>query len=247
MSFTVEVVCYSIEDVLRARRGGASRVELCADPGAGGTSPNYGLIKQTVALGDIEVAVMIRPRGGDFLYTAEELAVMHDDIRIAGDLGAQCVVFGVLDETGFLNRKAMSQLVQTAKDKNLEVTCHRAFDVARNPLDFLQVLIDLRVDRLLTSGQKKSAVEGKDLLLELITAADGRLSVMPGGGIRPHNIHELLDLPIHEIHTGSSQEVPSKMAQLGRKINMGTDDDQGLHTFVDEEAIRAIVHASKNR
>lgn len=247
MSFTVEVVCYSIEDVLRAKQGGASRVELCADPGAGGTSPNYGLIKQAVALGDVKVAVMIRPRGGDFLYTQQELAVMHDDIRIAGDLGAQCVVFGVLDETGFLNNKAMAQLIQTAKGSKLEVTCHRAFDVARNPLDVLQALIDLGVDRLLTSGQKRSAVEGKALLLKLITAADGRLSVMPGGGIRPHNIHELLELPIHEIHTGSSQQVPSRMAQLGRKINMGTADDQGFHTFVDEEAVRAIVNAVENR
>lgn len=235
MSFTVEVVCYSIEDVLRAKRGGATRVELCADPTAGGTSPNYGLIRQAISLGDIEVAVMIRPRGGDFLYTAQELAVMHDDIRLAGELGAQCVVFGVLDETGFLDYHAMAKLVQTAKDRNLEVTCHRAFDVAREPLDFLYALIDLGVDRLLTSGQERTAVEGKGLLQELVVAADGRLSIMPGGGVRPHNIHELLDLPIYEVHTGSSERVPSRMARQ--------TDSQQFHTFVDEQAIRAIVEA----
>ena len=153
MSLIVEVVCYNIEDVLRARQGGAQRVELCADPGAGGTTPNYGFIKQSVALSDIDVMVMIRPRGGDFLYNKAEILQMEEDIRIAAELGAQGVVFGVLDETGFINKPVMAGLVRLAKDLELEITCHRAFDVARDPYQFLQVLLELGVNRLLTSGQ----------------------------------------------------------------------------------------------
>lgn len=243
MSVLVEVVCYSIEDVYRARQGGAKRVELCADPGAGGTTPNYGLIKQSVALENLDVMVMIRPRGGDFLYTREELDVMQDDIRIAAELGAKGVVFGVLDQTGFIDTLTMSSLVQLAKSLRLEVTCHRAFDVARDPHSSLQVLLDLGVDRLLTSGQAKTAVEGLPLLEKLVEQAQGRLSIMPGGGVRPHNVRELLKLDINEVHTGSSTEVPLKMPQQASEVKMGAQDTQAYHNFVDVEAIKAIVAA----
>ncbi len=244
MSILVEVVCYSIEDVYRARQGGAKRVELCADPGAGGTTPNYGLIKQSVTLKDLDVMVMIRPRGGDFLYTREELDVMQDDIRIAAELGAKGVVFGVLDQNGFIDTLAMSSLVQLSKSLGLEVTCHRAFDVARDPHDFLKILIDLGVDRLLTSGQAKTAVEGLPLLRKLVKQAHGRLTIMPGGGVPPHNVQELLELEIKEVHTGSSTKVPSKMLPRDSEVKMGAQDTQTYHNFVDIEAIRAIVEAA---
>lgn len=245
VSILVEVVCYTIEDVYRAREGGAHCVELCADPGAGGTTPNYGLIKQSVLLGDIDVMVMIRPRGGDFLYTSEELAEMEDDIRVTAELGARGVVFGILDDTGFIDTFAMSCLVQLAKSLGLEVTCHRAFDVARDPHEFLDVLLELGVDRLLTSGQQKTAVEGIPLLQELIKRSEGRISIMPGGGVRPHNVQELLKLNIKEVHTGSSVKVPSKMKPSSSQVKMGDADVQEYHTFVDVDAIRAIVDAVK--
>ena len=243
MSILVEVVCYSIEDVYRAKQGGAKRVELCADPGAGGTTPNYGLIKQSVALKDLDVMVMIRPRGGDFLYTKEELDVMRDDIKIAAELGVKGVVFGVLDETGFIDVLAMSSLVQLSKGLGLEVTCHRAFDVARDPQQFLDILLELGVDRLLTSGQAKTAVEGLPLLQQLVKQAQGRLSIMPGGGVRPHNVQELLTLNITEVHTGSSVKVPSKMQPRESEVKMGAQDTQTYHNFVDVEAVKAIVEA----
>lgn len=246
MSILVEVVCYNIEDVFRARQGGAHRVELCADPGAGGTTPNYGLIKQSIALGDLDVSVMIRPRGGDFLYNNEEIAQMEEDIRIAAQLGARAVVFGILDETGFINILAMSRLVQLAKSLGLEVTCHRAFDVARKPRQFLEILLDLGVDRLLTSGQQKTAVEGIPLLQELIKLAEGKISIMPGGGVRPGNVKDLLKLDIKEVHTGSNIKVPSKMQSSTSQVKMGAGDVQEYHTFVDVEGVRAIVEAGRS-
>ncbi|HBG02581.1 MAG TPA: copper homeostasis protein CutC [Firmicutes bacterium] len=239
----VEVVCFTIEDVFRARQGGAQRVELCADPGAGGTTPNYGLIKQSCELSGIDTMVMIRPRGGDFLYSREEISQMEEDIRISAELGAQGVVCGVLDTAGAIDAYSMSRLVQTAKSLELEVTCHRAFDVASDPREALKTLLELGVDRLLTSGQAKSAPEGIPLLRELITLADDRLSIMPGGGIRPHNVKELLALDIKEIHTGSRIKVPSQMKPKSFAVKMGADDAQEYHMFVDVEAIQAIVKA----
>ena len=244
MSVLVEVVCYNIEDVFRARQGGAQRVELCADPGAGGTTPNYGFIKQSVALGDIDVMVMIRPRGGDFLYNNEEIIQMEEDIRISAQLGARGVVFGVLDESGFIDTMAMSRLVQLTQSLRLEVTCHRAFDVARDPHQFLDVLVDLGVDRLLTSGQQKTAVGGIPLLKELIAQADGKISIMPGGGVRPDNVGKLLKLDITEIHTGTNTKVASRMKPGTSRAKMGTTDAQNFHTFVDVEGIRAMVKAA---
>lgn len=236
----VEVVCYTIEDVLRARQAGAHRVEICADPGAGGTTPNYGFIKQSAAFDDIDTMVMIRPRGGDFLYSSEEISQMEDDIRLAAQLGVRGVVFGVLDETACFNRPEMARLIQLAKGLQLETTCHRAFDVTCDPYASLQVLIELGVDRLLTSGQQKTAVEGIPLMSELIKRAEGKISIMPGGGIRPENAREFLKLDIAEIHTGSKIKVPSRMKSVSN-VQMGADDSQKYHIVVDVEAIKSVV------
>ncbi len=237
----VEVGCYTIEDVLRAREAGAHRVELCADPGAGGTTPSFGFIKHCAKFDDIDAMVMIRPRGGDFLYNYQEISQMEDDIRLSAKLGVRGVVFGVLDARGALDRPAMSRLVQLAKDLKLEVTCHRAFDVARDPYQCLEVLMDLGVDRLLTSGQQKTAVEGIPLLRELILRANGRISIMPGGGVRPENAGEFLSLDIIEIHTGSRIKVSSSMQATASGVKMGPDDAQESRMLVDVGAVRSIV------
>lgn len=237
----VEVVCYTIEDVLRARKAGAHRAELCADPSAGGTTPNYGFIKQSVAFTDIDTMVMIRPRGGDFLYNSTEISQMEEDIRLAGQLGVRGVVFGVLDASGSFDHTAMTRLVQLAKDLKLEVTCHRAFDVTADPYQSLEFLIDVGADRLLTSGQQKTAVEGIPLLQELIQRAKGRISIMPGGGIRPEHAKEFLKLNVKELHTGCKMQVPSAMQTTASKVKMGSDDSQEFHMFVDVDAVRAIV------
>lgn len=245
MGVSLEVVCFTLEDVYRAREGGAHRIELCHDPGAGGITPSYGLIKQSVALGDIDVMVMIRPRGGDFLYTDEEIQEMQEDIQIAAELGAQGVVFGLLDKTGSLDKANMSRLVQLAKGLDLQVTCHRAFDIASNPYEFFDSLIEFGVDRLLTSGQQKTALEGMPFLRELIDRGKEKISIMPAGGVRPHNIKKLLELDITDIHSGSRIQVPSRMLKTSSKVQMGVDDDQEFNLFVDVDAVKAMLKATK--
>ena len=241
----VEVVCYTIQDVLRARQGGAQRVEICSHPGAGGTTPHFGFIKQAASMDDIDTMVMIRPRGGDFLYNAHEISQMEDDIWLAAELGVRGVVFGVLDADGSLDTLAMRQLVQLAKDLKLEVTCHRAFDRTRDPYQALETLVELGVDRLLTSGQQRTAVEGIPVLRELIRQAAGRISIMPGGGIRPANAGDFLQLDIKEIHTGSRTKVASCMKPLPSKVQMGSDDTTDYHMFVDVQAIQSIVQTMR--
>lgn len=241
MPYIVEVCCYTIEDVQRAHRAGAGRVELCADRAAGGTTPSYGLIERVIETVPIDVAVMIRPRGGDAIYSADELAIMQRDIEVAGKLGAEAVVFGILDETAYLDVTAMAGLIAVAKRYAMEVTCHRAFDRAREPHRFLEDLIKLGVDRLLTSGQKPTGVEGIPLLKELVEIAGDKLSIMPGGGIRGNNFHPLLDLDIKEIHTGSVETIKSTMEPYQTDVFMGRPDHKDNELLVINEADVALI------
>ena len=244
MAYVVEVCCFTIEDVIMAQKAGAQRVELCSDRAAGGTTPSYGLMEQVIETISVDLAVIIRPRGGDSLYSPEELAVMERDIKIAGNLGAKAVVFGVIDETAFIDVAAMARLVDLAKSYNMEAVCHRAFDRARNPHEFLEELLKLGVDRLLTSGQQPTATQGIPLLKELTAIAGDELAIMPGGGIRGNNFHPLLDLDIKDIHTGTSKTVKSTVQTYQGNVHMGSprqDEDERL--VVDEKDVAVMVKA----
>lgn len=222
-------------------------MELCSDPGAGGTTPSYGMIKQAIAIGGMDTMVMIRPRGGDFLYNSVELAVMRDDIEMAANLGATGVVFGILDEKAAVDLEKLQPLIRLAKNHRLEITFHRAFDVTADPKRALEDLIDLGIDRVLTGGQQQTAIEGIPLLKELIEQAGTRISIMPGGIIRRHNIADILKLNIKEVHTGGTIKVPSPMKKT-TGVKTGTSDGSSSHPFVDPEAIRQIVDmANKKR
>lgn len=247
MKYTVEVCTYTIEDVLAAKEAGADRVELCADPDAGGTTPSYGLIEHVVEAVGIDVAVMIRPRGGDFVYSPEELLIMERDIRMAAQAGAKCVVFGVLTNSGHLDLHAMGHLVSAAKEHQLQVTCHRAFDVTSNPHRFVQELVDLGVNRLLTSGQKPRAIEGLALLAELQNTVGDKLSIMPGVEISSDNLEQILELGVKEIHIRNVEKVTSSMRR-GANLVMGADDyDESTRVRIDLAETAKIVEAVKQR
>ena len=248
MSYTVEVCCYTLEDVCRAKQAGATRIELCADRSSGGTTPSYGLIEHVLATVSIDVAVMIRPRGGDFLHSDDELSIMQRDIAVAGRLGAEGVVFGVLDEQGSLDVPKMRTLIDTAKQHSLMVTCHRAFDRARDPYRTLEELINLGVDRLLTSGQKPTATEGLPLLQDLLKIADGQLAIMAGGGVRGSNIETILAAGIRHIHTGSTKTVQSRMTIIQPQLSLGSPTyDESLQLVINEKDVASIVEAMKRR
>ena len=183
----IEICANSAQSCVEAEAGGAKRVALCAGIPEGGTTPSYGEIRTAQALtSSIDINVIIRPRGGDFLYTPAEIQSMLLDIELCKQLKVHGVVFGCLTKDGDIDVPLMRRLIETAKP--LSVTCHRAFDVCRDPFAALEQLIELGCDRILTSGQQSDAVKGIPLIAELVKRAAGRIIIMPGCGVRENNI-----------------------------------------------------------
>ena len=207
----IEICANSAQSCVEAEAGGAKRVELCAGIPEGGTTPSYGEIKTAQALtSTIDINVIIRPRGGDFLYTPAEIDAMLLDIELCKQLKVHGVVFGCLTKEGDIDVPLMRRLMEAAKP--LSVTCHRAFDVCRDPFAALEQLIELGCDRILTSGQQSDAVKGIPLIAELVRRADGRIIIMPGCGVRENNIAKLeAETGAKEFHTSARSIVYSKM------------------------------------
>jgi copper homeostasis protein len=174
-----EICVDSIDGVRAAREAGAQRVELCANLIEGGTTPSRGMIRRARAVPGIAVNVIIRPRGGDFLYDADEFAVMETDVDTAKEEGADGVVIGLLQPDGTIDAARSRALIERARP--LSVTFHRAFDMTPEPFAALDTLIGLGVDRVLTTGQEVSALEGLPLIVELVRRGGDRIIVMPGG------------------------------------------------------------------
>lgn len=187
---TLEVCAYNIQTCLVAEKIGAKRVELCADPLQGGTTPSYGTIQLVREKLSIDVYAMIRPRGGDFLYDADELAIMKKDIDTCKQLGCNGIATGVQNADSTIDTETLKRIVEWAYP--MGVTCHRVFDRVPDAFKALEDIIGTGCERILTSGLQKIAPEGKDLLAKLVTAADGRIIIMPGSGVRADNIAELM-------------------------------------------------------
>jgi copper homeostasis protein len=205
---------------MNAERGGADRVELCDNLFEGGTTPSAGCIAVARANLTIGLQVIIRPRGGDFLYDAREVAVMQHDVRLAQELGADGVVIGALTAAGQVDRAIAKQLIELARPMN--VTFHRAFDMTADPFQALEDLIELGVDRILTSGQQATAWEGVGLIEALVKQAAGRIIVMPGGGINDQNIRALLQQTgVSECHVSGRKPVASLMQYQNHQAYMG--------------------------
>ena len=213
-TFTLEICVASIESAIAAQKGGAHRIELCDNMLEEGTTPSAGTITLARQHCDIPIHVMIRPRGGDFCYSDVEFEIMKIDIENAQELGADGVVFGVLRPDGVVDVERCTELVALARP--LAVTFHRAFDVARDPFQALEAIIGLGIERLLTSGQEESALEGLDLISELVQRAGGRIIIMPGGGITQGNINYIVQQSgVKEAHVYSAVIRPS---ENGHKI-----------------------------
>lgn len=185
----IEICLDSPEAALQAQNYGADRVELCANLLEGGTTPSGGCIFETRKAIDIGLFVIIRPRGGDFYYNRSEITQMKYNIELCKSLGADGVVIGLLDADGQIDVENTKALVELARP--MEVTFHRAFDRCKNPLKALEQLIELGVDRILTSGQSLTAREGREQIQELIKQAENRINIMPGSGINAKNIKVL--------------------------------------------------------
>jgi copper homeostasis protein len=217
---TFEVCVDSIESALAAEEGGADRVELCSALIEGGLTPSYGVLKIARERLRIGIMAMIRPRGGDFCYSEAEFAAMRHDVRMAKDAGANGVVFGILTPDGEVDVERSRILIEEARP--LVVTFHRAFDMTRDPFAALETLVDLGVDRVLTSGQESSVLEGLDLIAELVQRAHGRIIVMPGGGITDRNVARIrARSAVTELHFAGGEPVESRMRFRNPRVFMG--------------------------
>lgn len=217
----IEICANSVESAVKAQEGGAYRVELCAGIPEGGTTPSFGDIRMArQLLHETKLHVIIRPRGGDFLYTALEQEIMLHDIKVARQLGADGVVFGCLTAEGEIDMPAMRKLMNAVGDMN--VTFHRAFDMCRNPKEALEQIIELGCSRILTSGQEANAVKGIPLLKELVSQADGRIIIMPGCGVNPNNILQIAEeTGATEFHFSGRSTHESNMIYRNPKVSMG--------------------------
>ena len=217
---TFEICVDSIAGVIAARDAGAQRVELCASLIEGGTTPSLGMIRRARAVGGIKVHVIIRPRGGDFLYSEDEIAVMEMDIDAAIDAGAHGIVFGMLNPDGTIDVELTRRLVERARP--LPVTFHRAFDMTPDPFAALETLIALGVERVLTTGQEGHVLEGADTVAALVKQAGERIIIMSGGGITTRTAARFIAMTgVREIHTAALAPVSSGMRFRRPDVYMG--------------------------
>ncbi len=220
----IENCANSAASCLEAQKGGAHRVELCAGMPEGGTTPSYGEILAARKNINIALNVIIRPRGGDFLYSDQEIEIMKSDIKMAKELGADGVVFGCLTPEGKVDKTKCEYLLKQCQ--GLNTTFHRAFDATCDPSQALEDIIELGFDRILSSGCKATAYEGRFLLKELIIQANSRIIIMPGCGINENNIKEIRDTTgAHEFHSSAKEQIESNMLYRNPQISMGTTND----------------------
>ena len=242
-SVLLEVCANSVTSALAAQNGGAVRVELCENLYEGGTTPSHGEILLARKLLHIQLYVLIRPRGGDFLYTDLEYEIMSADIRCCIEAGCDGIVIGMLNADGTIDKKRCSELVQMAKQWGVGVTFHRAFDMCIDMDQALEDIIEIGCERILTSGGKSTAIEGVRVIANLIKKAAGRIIIMPGSGINENNVADLVHYTAAtEIHSSAKVRVPSKMIYKNDRIIMGNNySDEYSNEFTDIERVRQIL------
>ena len=235
MNFKLEVIGFNIESGLLAQAAGAHRIELCDNPGEGGTTPSYGFIKVARKNLQIELYPIIRPRGGDFFYSDTEFEVMKADVKICKELGCDGVVIGILNADGTVDKKRCAALIQIAYP--MGITFHRAFDRVKDAAQALEDVIEIGCERILTSGLVPAALDGAETLAALIKQADERIIIMPGSGIRSDNIIELAKKTgAVEFHTSARMNIGSRMnyTNEGMKENLKS-------VSLDEEEVKNII------
>ncbi len=242
-SVILEACVDSVEAALAAQAGGADRVELCADLLAGGCTPSPGTIQLARELLAIPMHVIIRPRGGDFCYSDAEFAAMRLDIDYCKQVGAQGVVIGILNPDGTVDSGRTRELIALARP--LSVTFHRAFDMTVDPFAALEMLIHLGVDRILTTGQEASVLEGLDLIADLVRKADGLVILMPGvpGNVSERSLARIITQSgAREVHTYAPMTLDGRMVYRNPRVFMGGELRPPEYTLslTDAERIRVL-------
>lgn len=239
---TIEICAYSLESCINAQAGGAGRIELCGGLGEGGTTPSAGLIEVVKKHIQIPVYVMIRPRGGDFVYDVFEEEIMRKDINLAKQLGANGVVLGILSADGQVDVARTKALVEYAFP--MKVTFHRAFDLTPDPVKALKAVIATGAERILTSGQKPSAIEATELLKKLVKEAGQSIEIMAGGGVNHTNAKQLAETGVHALHLTAKAFRPGRQKYFPADISMaGAIPDERSVLYSDLGLVEAIVQA----
>ncbi|QRI65450.1 copper homeostasis protein CutC [Shinella sp. PSBB067] len=243
----IELCVEGIDGFLAAQEAGADRVELCASLMEGGLTPSLATIRAAVKAARIPVHVIIRPRGGDFLYSQAEFETMVEDIRALRGEGVSGVVIGCLTPDGRIDQERTRALVEAARP--MSVTCHRAFDMTADAGEALEALVRCGVDRVLTSGQRDTAVEGIAILKSAVEQAAGRIVIMGCGVLDAENIREVRDAAgLAEMHFAALRTVQSGMVFRNPHVGMGgTEKDREYElTLTDGDAVRATIAAAKS-
>ena len=243
----LEICCYSIDSARLAEKSGAHRIELCDNYLEGGTTPSYATIKNTLSALNIPVNIILRPRGGDFLYSKSEYEIIKDDILKIKELGASGIVTGFLLPDGEIDISKTQEVIKLAG--NMDVTFHRAFDMCRNPLKALEQLKEIGIARILTSGTNKSAFAGIEMLSDLVKKANNEISIMPGGGINENNLKEIISKTnAKEFHCSAKTFEQSQMQFKNENAYMGRDNnyDEFSKITVNTDSIKKMIKILKN-
>lgn len=241
----IEICVDSPEGVIAARDGQANRVELCDNLFEGGTTPSIGAMKMARRVGGIALHVIIRPRGGDFLYSVVEFDTMRTDIEAARTSRVDGVVIGLLTADGNIDKERTAELVTLARP--MSVTFHRAFDVCRDPFAALEDLIEIGVDRVLTSGQQADAVSGAETIRQLVEAAGDRIVVMACGGLDETNVADVISKTgVSEVHFTAFESVESEMEFRNDTVVMGSEDagSEYVRQVTSAEKVRRVIEAA---
>jgi copper homeostasis protein len=236
----LEICCFSVQSAINANLSGADRVELCAGRPEGGTTPTLGFIENTLNQVNIPVYVMLRPRGGDFLYDKHEIETMFYDLKEIKKLNPAGIVFGALLPNGTIDIDLLKRIIQLAD--GTPITFHRAFDMTNTPFEALETLIDLGIENILTSGQKNKAIDATARLIELVKLANGKINIMAGSGINPQNLDQILHTGVDAVHFSATAYYQSKMLYKQPDIYMGSgNSDEYLLQFADAKLIREVA------
>ena len=242
----LEVCADSVENALTAQSAGAQRIEFCVSLPEGGTTPSFAQIQTARKELNIKLYTLIRPRGGDFLYTGLEFEIMKSDIRFCGETGCDGVVVGMLNPDGTIDRTRNRELVETARQYGMGITFHRAFDRCNDLFQAMEDIIDLGCERILTSGGYDTAIEGAEVIRRLIEKAKGRIIIMPGSGVTPENAAELIRRTgLKELHGTFRSRKTGQMQHRNTKLRFQDDEYELLAT--DPEKIKTILQLSTGK
>lgn len=235
----VEICANSFESAKAAQAAGADRIELCTELSVGGLTPSLGLIEKVILQLEIPVHILIRPRSGNFTYSEDEFDVMLRDIAFCGEIGCAGIVSGILDHHLEIDIKRTSRLIEASK--GMDFTFHRAFDWVQDPMEEFKKLMDLKVQRLLSSGLQPNAIEGISLLKQLKDTSEGSIDIMPGGGLNIENVLAFKEAGFNSIHLSASTKKQTLYNKPKVSMHSDTFFEDGIVAVSDQETIQNIV------